>query len=183
MACVTLTKSRKLPCFSGISGISAIGIGVYASNNRVVTTSTGVTALATQFPALTIARVELKNTTTNYLETATVGGDNRSQSVMGDIPCVFNVAVGGDIETAKFIKEIMKGEVVLFLEKKDGTIVVAGSQEGAQAITITDQTGGAIGDLNGFTVTFHTEEPRFSREYLLTAPALVDYAAALMPYV
>lgn len=183
MSCVTLTKSRKLPCFSSISGVAAIGIGVYDSANRVVTTPTGVISLDSQFPALSIARVELKNTTTNYLETATTGGDNRSTSVMGDIPCVFNVPVGGDIDTAKFIKEVMKGEVVLFIEKKDGSIVCAGSQLGAQAITVTDQTGGAIGDLNGYTVTFHTEEPSFSREYLLTAPALVDYAAALMPYV
>lgn len=183
MACVTLTKSRKLPCFSGMAGVLAIGIGSYDSANRVVTTSTGVTTIATQFPLLSIARVELKNTTTNYLETATAGGDNRSISVMGDIPCVFNVPAGGDINTALFIKELLKGEVVLFIEKKDGTIVVAGSQMGAQAITVTDQTGGAIGDLNGYTVTFHTEEPSFSREYLLTAPAIVQYTAALMPYV
>lgn len=183
MACVTLTKSRKLPCFGSISGVMAIGIGVYDSANRVVTTSTGVTDLSTQFGANSIARVELKNTTTLYLETGTTGGDNRSTSVIGDISCVFNVPAGGDIDTAKFIKEVMKGEVVLFIEKKDGTIVCAGSQLGAQAITVTDTTGGAIGDLNGYTVTFHTEESSFSREYLLTAPALVDYAAALMPYV
>lgn len=181
--CVTLTKSRKLPCFSGMAGVQAIGIGVYDSANKVVSTSTGVVAIASQFPALSIARVELKNTTTNYLETATVGGDNRSVSVIGDIPAIFNVPKGGDIDTANFIKQILKGEVVLFIEKKDGTIVVAGSQLGAQAITVTDQTGGAIADLNGYTVTFHTEEPDFSRGYLLTAPAIVDYTAALMPYV
>jgi len=183
MSCVTLTKSRKLPCFGGMAGVLAIGIGVYSSSNRVATTATGVVSIATQFPALSIARVELKNTTSNYLETATAGGDNRSVSVMGDLPCVFNVPVGGDIDTAKFIKEIMKGEVVVFIEKKDGTIVVAGSQIGGQFITVTDQTGGAIGDLNGYTATLHTEEPSFSREYLLTAPAIVEYTAALMPYV
>jgi hypothetical protein len=32
------------------------------------------------------------------------------------------------------IEELLKGEVVLFIEKKDGTIVVAGSQLGAQVI-------------------------------------------------
>jgi hypothetical protein len=46
--------------------------------------------------------------------------------------------------------------VVLFIEKKDGTIVVAGSQLGAQVITADDDTGGTIGDLNGYTVTFQT---------------------------
>jgi hypothetical protein len=51
------------------------------------------------------------------------------------------------------IEELLKGEVVLFIEKKDGTIVVAGSQL-AQVITADDDTGGTIGDLNGYTVTF-----------------------------
>jgi hypothetical protein len=60
---------------------------------------------------------------------------------------------------------IVKGEVVLFIEKKDGTIVVAGSQLGAQVITADDDTGGTIGDLNGYTVTFQTMEPDFSRKY------------------
>lgn len=181
--CVTLTKSRKLPCFSAISGIKAVGFGSYDSFNTVQTTATGVIALAAQFPALSVARVEVKNTTTNYLETATAGGDNRSSSVMGDIPLVFNVPKGGDIDTANFVKQLLKGEFVLFIEKKDGSIVVAGTQNGAQAITITDQTGGAISDLNGYTVTVHTEEFDFSRSYLLTAPAIVDYTASLMPYV
>jgi hypothetical protein len=52
---------------------------------------------------------------------------------------------------------MLKGEVVLFIERKDGTIVVAGSQLGAQVITADDDTG-TIGDLNGYTVTFQTME-------------------------
>jgi hypothetical protein len=183
MSCISLTKSRKLPCFSSIAGVQAIGIAAYDSSNRITTTGTGVTTLASVYSGSTIARVELKNTTTNYLETATAGGDNRSVSVIGDIPCVFNVGQGDDLNTVKTINELLKGEVVLFIEKKDGTIVAAGSQLGAQAITITDQTGGAISDLNGYTVTFHTEEPSFSRNYLLTSTALVDYASAIKPYV
>jgi hypothetical protein len=59
------------------------------------------------------------------------------------------------------IEELLKA-VVLFIEKK-GTIVVAGSQLGAQVITADDDTGGTIGDLNGYTVTFQTMEPDFSR--------------------
>jgi hypothetical protein len=36
------------------------------------------------------------------------------------------------------------------LKRKDGTIIVAGSQLGALAITADGDTGGTIGDLNGF---------------------------------
>ncbi|KAF2337226.1 hypothetical protein [Flavobacterium daemonense] len=183
MGCTSISKSRKLACNSGMGGVKAVGVAPYESLKRLSVSGTGVTSLASVYSGSTIARLELKNTTVNYLETATAGGDNRSVSVVGDIPCVFNVATGADLETANLIKELLKGEVVLFIEKNDGTIVAAGSQLGAQAITITDQTGGAIADLNGFTVTFHTEEPDFSRNYLLTSTALVDYAAAIKPYV
>jgi hypothetical protein len=70
-----------------------------------------------------------------------------------------------------------------FLKRKDGTIVVAGSQLGAQVITADDDTGGTIGDLNGYTVTFQTMEPDFSRKYLVTGAGLTAYATALMAYV
>jgi hypothetical protein len=66
--------------------------------------------------------------------------------------------------------------------KEDGTIVVAGSQL-AQVITADDDTGGTIGDLNGYTVTFQTMEPDFSRKYLVTGAGLTAYATALMAYV
>jgi len=181
MSCVTLTKSRKLACTSKIAGVVAIGIAPYDSLDRVVTTGAGVVALP--YGAGTIARLELKNTATKYLENAVSGGDNRSTGVTGTIPCTFNVAAGADIADTLMIEELLKGEVVLFIEKKDGTIVCAGSQLGAQAITADGDTGGTIGDLNGYTVTFQTMEPDFSRKYLVTGAGLTAYATALMAYV
>jgi hypothetical protein len=77
---------------------------------------------------------------------------------------------------------IVKGEVVLFIEKKDGTIVVAGSQLGAQVITADDDTGGTIGDLNGYTVTFQTMD-LISHENTVAGAGLTAYATALMAYV
>lgn len=179
MACVTLSGSRKLACISGEAGILAVSIGEYDSLNRIATTVTGVIAIEDSFPALSLARLEVKSTTANYVENGISGGDNRSKGVTGNLPLIFNVPKADAVKTVTKIKQLLNGEVVLFIERKDGTVTVAGSQNGAMAITIDDQTGGTIGDLNGFTVTFQTMEPDFSREYLLTAPALVEYAAAL----
>lgn len=179
---VTLNKSRKLADISPMAGVRAIGIGAYNSLNRIVTTATGVIDLATYFGAGTIARLEVKNTTTKFLENGISGGDNRSTGVNGSIPCIFNVPAGGDLETTAMVEELMKGEVVLFLERNDGTIVCAGSQNGALVVTADGDTGGTVGDLNGYTVTFNTMEPDFSRKYILTGVGLVDYAAALMAY-
>jgi hypothetical protein len=181
--CVTLGGSRKLACISGQAGIDAVSIGVFNSLTKVATTSTGVVEIATSFPALSLARFEVKATTANYVENGISGGDNRSKGVTGNLPIILNVPKSDAVKTVTDVKKLLDGEVVLFIERKDGTITVAGSQNGAMAITIDDQTGGTIGDLNGFTVTFQTMEPDFSREYLLTAPALVEYSAALKAVV
>jgi hypothetical protein len=69
----------------------------------------------------------------------------------GSITCTFNVAAGFIADTL-MIEESLKGEVVLFIEKKDGTIVIAGSQLGR--FSHHSRPWGTIGDLNGFTVTF-----------------------------
>ena len=183
MSGVTLTKSRKLNCISQMPGVRAIGIGQFDSTTKLVKTPTGVIDVATSFGVASIARIELKNTTTNFIENGISGGDSRSRGVTGNIPCIFNVPAGGDAELNAVVEELFEGEVVIFLEMNDGTIKAAGSQLGALVITADDQTGGTIGDLNGYTVTFNTMEPDFSRGYILTGQGLTDYAAALMPYV
>lgn len=177
--CVVLTKSKGLACNSGQSGIKAIGIAAW--NSVVpVKTPTGVIALALSYGIGTIARLEVKNSTINFVENGISGGDNRSKGVTGNLPVILNVPDGADAEYAEIVEQILNGEVCLFIEKKNGTIVVAGSQNGAQAITADDQTGGTIGDLNGFTVNFQTLEPDFSRGYILTGAGLTEYAAALL---
>lgn len=183
MACVTLTKSKDLACNSALSGIKAIGIAAWNSAGLTSTPGTGITgigSISTAYGAGTIARMEVKNSTINYVENGVSGGDNRSRAVTGNLPVILNVPEGADAEYAQIVQELLKGEVCLFLEKKDGTIVAAGANNGAQAITVDDATGGTAGDLNGFTITFQTMESDFSRNYILVAEALTEYAAALM---
>ena len=178
MASVTLTASRPLSGTSDFPGVVAIGIAPFDSLNKVVTSVTGVAAVPSG--ALSVARLELKSTTTNYIENGISGGDNRSRGVTGNIPCIFNVSTGEDLATAEMAKQLMNGLFVFYLEMKDGTVRACGSQCGAEAITVDDQTGGQGGDLNGFTATIQTLEPDFSRSYLLDAAGLVEYAAAII---
>jgi hypothetical protein len=166
-----------------MAGVKAVGIAAFNSAVPLVKTATGVIDVATSYGVGTIARLEVKNTTINYVENGVSGGDNRSSGVTGNLPVILNVPEGADAAYAAMIEELLKGEVQLFIEKKNGTIVAAGNQNGALAVTADDQTGGTIGDLNGFNVVFQTMESDFSRGYILTGQALTDYAAALMPYV
>ena len=180
--CVTLTKSKKLGCVTSMAGVKAVGVAAFNSLTPIVKTATGVIDVATSYGADTIARLEVKNTTINYIENGVGGGDNRSSGVTGNLPVVLTVPKDADVDYAAMVEELLKGEVCLFIEKKNGTIVIAGSQNGALAITADDQTGGTVGDLNGFTVTFNTMEPDFSRGYLVNGQGLIDYAAAIMDY-
>lgn len=166
-----------------MAGIKAVGIAALNTTPALPTTAAGVVNLAPSYGASTIARLEVKNSTVNYVENGAVGADNRSKGITGNLPLVLAVPKDADLEYAAMVEEMLKGEVCLFIERKDGTIVAAGSQNGALALTADDQTGGTIGDLNGFTLTFQTMEEAFSRGYLITGQGLTDYAAALMPYV
>lgn len=179
----TLTKSVKLKDQSTQSGIKAIGIGVFNSTNRVVKTNTGVITLEDVYGAASIARLEVKNTTTKFLETGVSGGDNRATGYNGAITATFSTPTGSELERANLITELTKGEVVLFLEQYDGTVKIAGSQNGALASAPIADTGGTIGDLKGYTITFNTMEADLSDLYILTGAGLVDYAAALKAYV
>jgi hypothetical protein len=54
-----------------------------------------------------IARLELKNTATKFIENGVSGGDNRSTQATGSIQCIFNVAAGQDIKDALMIEELL----------------------------------------------------------------------------
>jgi len=180
--CVVLTKSRKLACMSKQAGVKAIGIAPYDALNLVTKGSTGVTTLPSIYDAGSIARLELKNTTTKFLENGISGGDNRSTGVTGNISCIFNIPENGEVETTKMVEEIMKGEFVMFIEYKNGKIAVAGSQNGAVVTTADGDSGATIGDLVGYTVNIQTMEPDYVKGYVLSGDALTSYATALMAY-
>jgi len=180
--CVVLTKSMKLACVSKQAGIKAIGIAPYDALDLITKTVTGVTTLPAMYGANSIARLELKNTTTKYLENGVTGGDNRSSGVTGNLPCIFNIPENGEVEITTMVETLMKGEFVFFIEYKNGKIAVAGTQNGAMVNTADGDTGGTIGDLVGYTVNIQTMEPDFSKGYVLSGTALTSYAAALMAY-
>lgn len=179
-ACVTLDGSRDLGCNSFAAGVQAISIIGFNSLDKVVKGPTGVTALPAYMGVNSIARFELKHTGTKYVETGTSGGDNRSRGVKGTISAFLNEKPGEDVALATIIDQLQNGPVVLFYERKDGRVFVAGSQVGAEATNIISDTGGQNGDFTGYQVDFTTDEPDFSKMYMLTGAGLTAYADALM---
>jgi hypothetical protein len=75
------------------------------------------------------------------------------------------------------VEQLLKERLFYSLKRKDGTIIVAGSQLGGFSYHSRWNTGGTIGDLNGLRLLFKLWN--YSRKYLLTGAGLTAYA--LMP--
>jgi len=182
MSCATLTTSRTMPCNTSISGVRAVAFGVYKPLDRIVTTVSGVTDVASIYGAGTLARFEVKNTTAKYLENASKGADTNAKIVKGTFTLTLAIAPDLDdhLAVSKIADTLMDRQWVVFIEMKDGTILCAGTQNGADVLTIDGDTGGGGNDLNGFTVNITTEEPEFARKYVLSGAAITEYATALI---
>ena len=185
LVCKTLGGSKNRPCRSSIAGIRSIGFAVYNPLNRVVTTPTGVIALATKYAASTITRFEVRSTTSKYLENAIKGSDTNGKNIKGTTTLTLSVPPDATerLEYAEIVDTLMDRTWVLFLELKDGSILVAGSQNGAEVLLSDSDTGATGSDLNGFMVTITTDEADFSSKYVLSGAGLTDYAAALKAVV
>lgn len=182
MACPVLTTSRKIPCTASIAGIKAISFGVYNSLSRVVTTTAGVVTIATPYTTGTLARFEVKNTTAKFLENGTKGADSNAKNVKGAVSLMLAIPAetADRLAVSKIADTLMDRQWVLFLELKDGSIVCAGSQNGADVLTLDADTGATGNDMNGFTVNITTDEHEFASKYTLTGAGITEYAAALM---
>lgn len=184
IVCKTLTKSKKIPCVKSIAGIRAVSFGIYNPLTRIATTSAGVVDVAAVYGVGTLARYEVRSTTSKYTETATTGEDTHSRNIKGTLPLMLAVPpdVTERLEIAKIEQTLAERQWVIFIEYKDGSIVCAGSQNGADVLTSDSDSGATGTDKNGFTVNITTDEADFSSLYVLTGDGLVDYAAALMAY-
>lgn len=168
MACVTLTKGRKLPCKGGNGGIKAVGFQIYDSLNTMVSTTGSVTTI----PTGSIYRYELKNTGNTYTEEIAADTETRTVVYNGTLSLVLQKL---DLDTRNEIKMLTMGEVIPYLETYNGDIFAVGTKNGAELTAGSIQTGGAKTDLSGYNLTFTTSE---NEPYLtLDATAKIAYAS------
>lgn len=184
----TLSGSYSRPAGLSKVGVRAIGFAPFDVNNRLATTVAGVVDLGTAFgPTPNIARFEIRNATTTYVETDTVGMDTMAGEIAGAM--TFNLAIpptGTErLKVANIVEKFRQNTKrwVGFLELNDGTIKAIGSQFGMDVLTGTNATGATGQDLNGYTINITTKEFEHSDLYILTGAGLTDYAGLIMPTV
>jgi len=172
-----LTKSRLISRLAPMKGGKAIGFAPFLASDPVINTVTGVVDLpetiAPVVPTGTIARVEVKATGNNIVDTGTFDEATRTNEYVA-VNTFF--IPGIDIELRNQIQGYAGILQTIFIEDYNGKIYVQGAKNGCDVMTLANGT-----DSQGFSVTINSKEAE--PMYMLTSTAVADYTAALMPIV
>jgi hypothetical protein len=177
--CFTPASGSSVNCESAISGLQAISVGRFDSANKIVKTITGVATIATQFPADSLGRLEIKDVANILTETATSTSGGGMVTIAGSLVVVVKVGKDGELKNAQEVRNYLRGQLVIFLESRSGVISTLGSQVGAECLNVVYTSGDGVGN-KMYTVTFSSTEYDFSDEYLLSSAALTEYQAAIV---
>lgn len=147
-----ISKSRLLNSKTGFSGIKAVSFLPYKKltlNSDDTFDGVGLTG--------SVYRYELKNDGNNYDEEGTPDRGTGTTVYTGTLNLVLPIL---DRATRDEVKLLAYGRPQIFLEKFDGTLLLAGTELGCELKSIKIGTGGARKDMSGFTLVFETEEKR-----------------------
>lgn len=167
----TLTASRKKTGAVKMKGYRAISFAPFDSANKIVSVANEVSALPVGMTD--IYRFEVKNTADNFIETFTK--DMVTMSGMNVGVGTFALMYCDRVKTVADAKALESGTWNVFFELNDGSIIVAGINNGADILTVVEST-----DAQGFLFTLDTQEP--DKASTLKGTALTDYQAAIVAY-
>jgi hypothetical protein len=169
---MSLTKSRNASRLAPMKGVKAIGIAPYLASAPVVNTTTGVIELPDHIttPA-SIARLEVKATGNNFVETGTFDEATRTNEYVG-VNTFF--VPGNDIALRNELQGNNGILKTVFVEDYNGKIYCLGAKNGCDIMTIV---GGS--DSQGFTITINSKEAEMA--YELTGAGITDYQASILP--
>ena len=167
-----LTTSRIVSRTAPMKGVKAIAFAPYDSSDLVVNTVAGVVtlpAVMTTPPA--IARVEVKATGNNVLDTGTFDEATRTIEYVG-VNTFF--IPGTDITLRNEIQSYAGILVTMFIEDYNGKVYCLGSQNGCDVMTLVNGT-----DSQGFQVIVNSKEAE--PMYEVTGAGITAYQSAILP--
>jgi hypothetical protein len=153
MAC-NLSAGRLEPCKDSIGGIAAVYFLNY-TGSLATSTDGDSDALISSLPSgLTVYEYDLKGNS-SYTETVNSSRDNGttffSQELVLNLKKLTN-------EMTTQLKLMAYGRPQIFIHTMNGDTLLVGQREGADVTGGTIQTGAAIGDLYGYSITFTGQE-------------------------
>lgn len=165
MACESITKGRKLACKDQRGGIKMVDFAVYSDYGFTVTAEQ-ITTLPVSLTE--VFRYEVKGTTNTLTETGTVSLDNRTTEIVQVLPLTFP-KLGAESQVQ--LRALLHGTVIAFVHDYNGNVNVVGIDSGMDATTGIKQTGGAGGDLSGYSITLQSMDSNFSP--MLSSAAII----------
>ena len=155
MACDILTTGRSKACYGSVGGLKA----VYFSSDALgaITYDLTDTDVITTFAGTPeFFKYELKGSNNTYTETVTKTVENGTayfaQSLEVTLPKLGKA-------THKEFKLLVYSSPVVIVEDFNGSFFTMGLTNGADVTGGTIVTGGARGDLSGYTLSVTAEEP------------------------
>lgn len=150
MAC-NISAGRNEVCKDSVGGIQ----GVYFMNYSTGSFTKNGTGEITSLSGSTAYYYELKGNTTTYTETVNTSRDNGTtffnQELIVGLKKLTN-------EMTTQLKVLAYGRPQIIVWTQNGDALLVGEHEGADLTAGTIQTGGAMGDLYGYSLTFTGQE-------------------------
>jgi len=154
MAC-DLTSGRAKACFDVVGGVKSVSFANYGTLGAITYDVTDTDVITAFAGSPVFYQYDLKGSANTYTETITKDVNNGTsfyaQSLAIQLPKM-------DKETHKELKLLVWNSPHVVIEDYNGNNFVMGLENGADVTGGTIVTGGARGDLNGYTLTLTAEE-------------------------
>ena len=146
MATCDLTLGRQEPCKESVGGLQ----GVYFINYTTASFTHGVNGKVTAFPTTSVYYYELKGNS-SYTETVNSSRDNGTTFFSQELTLNLKKLTP---EMTTQLKTMAYGRPQIVVWTNAGDALLVGEHQGADVTAGTIQTGGGLGDLYGYSVTF-----------------------------
>jgi hypothetical protein len=153
MAC-NLSAGRLEPCKDSIGGIAAVYFLNYTGSLATSTDGENDALISSLPSGLTVYEYDLKGNS-SYTETVNSSRDNGTTFFNQEL--VLNLKKLTNEMTTQ-LKLMAYGRPQIFIHTMNGDTLLVGQREGADVTGGTIQTGAAIGDLYGYSITFTGQE-------------------------
>lgn len=165
--CLKITKGRNLGCKDAVGGYKNAYF-INFDDSIVFNTSNGVVNSINGLTASEVYKYALKGTANTFQQDVTTSRDNGTTFYSQVL--VLNLAKI-DVEMTNQLSYMAAGSPFIVIEDNMGNYLLIGENNGADLSAGTIQTGGGLGDFNGYALTFTADEPRPVAHLSATASA------------
>lgn len=160
MSC-SLTQGYTLGCRDSVGGIKTVRFAEFSTVTGVAVSSGNVVTGVTLSGSTKFWRYELPKQTSQFTETATGSSENGTVFYQQDLQIVLNKM---DASLRNELRLLSRARLIAIVEDRNGNFWMLGRNNGLELTTGTSQTGTAMGDRNGYDMTYQAieETPIFS---------------------